>query len=150
MCVVVLCLGTATPAIARDKNTKAAAVDAFERYVDQLNKRQWVRLYARLTPVQKADITASRFSECMDERPDAELTVDEIVETYRERAIIPGTSVEANTVAITVKATARIGSRSQSATDTVHQIYANGRWTFALDAEQFDNCSSSLLDRKSG
>jgi hypothetical protein len=70
-------------------------------------------------------------------------TVDDVLETYAEKATIPGATDNVRTVAITIKATVHRGSTSQQATDTVHQIYADRRWRFALAQDEFDKCRTS-------
>jgi hypothetical protein len=130
------------PAVAVEANTKKGAVVAFERYVDALNKRQWGRIYKRLYPGQQSQISSSAFLACMDVSGRAGITIeiDEILETYAEKVTIPGTADTVKTVALTVKTTARSGSASQQATDTVHQVYADGRWRIALTQSDFDQC----------
>jgi hypothetical protein len=132
----------AQPAASAEPKNKKAAVEAFERYVDMLNKQQWGRIYKRLYPGQQSQISASAFLTCMDVSGRAGITIeiDEILETYAEKAPVPGTADTVKTVAITVKTTARSGSASQQATDTVHQVYADGRWRIALTQSDFDEC----------
>ena len=78
----------------------------------------------------RAQISPAEFAACMNKRPTVELTDLLVLETYRERATIPGTDVRANTVAITVRFKAKRGTLTQTATDTAHQIYDKGRWRF--------------------
>ena len=97
-------------------------------------------------PTQHAQISPAEFAACMDKRPMVELTDLSVLESYRERATIPGTDVRAKTVAITVRFKAKRGSLTQTTTDTAHQIYAKGRWRFALDANQLEQCLAPRAD----
>jgi hypothetical protein len=133
-------LVTAMPAVAKEAKTDDAAVDAFEHYVDQLNKRQWGRLYALLYPAQRKLVADDAFTACMDERPNVTITDVDVSETYHEKATVPGTNRPVDTVAITLEMTATDGSQTQTQTDTVHMIYAKGRWRFALTGAQLDAC----------
>jgi hypothetical protein len=84
----------AQPAASAEPNTKKAAVAAFERYVDMVNRRQWGRLYTHLYPGQKAQISSGAFAACLDElRPNGvTVEIDDVLETYTEKVTIPGTA----------------------------------------------------------
>lgn len=143
LAVVILAgVSGARPAQAADEKSKKAGTAAFLSYVDRLNKRQWGRLYKNLYPGQQAQLALADFTACMDERPStAKVQVDEVVEAYWEKATIPGTSDTVRTLALTIRATATSGGREQQITDTVHQIYADKRWRFALSADELANCT---------
>src|SRR5689334_20832053 len=95
----------AQPAASAEPKNKKAAVEAFERYVDMVNRRQWGRIYTRLYPGQQKQVSAGAFTACLDElRPDGVTAeIDDVVETYTEKVTIPGTADNVKSVAITVK-----------------------------------------------
>ena len=133
---------SAMPATAAEPNTKQAAVDAFQRYVEMLNKRQWGRVYRILYPGQKERVSSAEFMACLDKRRPNGVTaeLDDISDVYFEKVTVPGTDDNVRSVAITASGTIHRGSASQKFTDTVHQIYADGRWRVAMAQDDLDGC----------
>jgi hypothetical protein len=136
---------TATSGLAAEPDTKKAAVAALRRYADMTNKRQWGRIYKMLYPGQQALLSSAQFVSCSKHRPELTISIDKIDDVRYEYQNIPRTNDSVRTVAITVDATARFGSKSLKNTSTENLIYADGKWRFALTEPNLENCNAARV-----
>ena len=126
---------------AAEPNTTKGAVAAVKERLELINDRQWDRLYKSLYPGQQAQISPSAFAACSDETyKGTTAKIDDIVETHTEKVAVPGTTDNVKSVSVSFRGTAETGPTTQQFRTTIHAIYADGRWRFALSQSEFDHC----------
>jgi len=126
-----------------------AAFDAHKLNEEQIENRQWGRVWETLHPAQQVSVPKPLFVKCFEagegefQIPTARL---ELVEAYEEPWTISGTDTDTPSVALTVKRVSEpIGEGGEGAgqteetTDTVHLFLVDGEWRWILaDVSNFN------------
>ncbi len=121
-----------------------SAGDAFKRQLQFLSDGQISRVYDELHPEQQKLFTLDQYRCARDKKSGVDVVSVEIVDEYPERIPIPGTSVQADSTAVTAKLTVNVLGEEQSDTDTFHEIAVDGKWKFTVsDPTEAIDCSAS-------
>lgn len=111
----------------------SGAEDALERQIGYLSDGQYGRLYDELHPAQQKLIDEDAFVRCYDEvAGGVSITGFDVKDTYPEKVRIPGTTLKADSVAVTVAIKAKIGEAPGEDTRTFHEFDVDGDWRFTL------------------
>lgn len=110
------------------------AAAAFRATVDEAGKGQFGRLWESLHPAQKAKIDRATFESCYgDQVAGVDVEGVEIVETYEEKADVPGTDLkDVPSTAVTAKLTVSRAGQTASVTDTAHMFLVDGAWRWTM------------------
>lgn len=110
---------------------RRAAEDAMKRQFDQVDRGQWGRQWEELHPAQQAFVPKDAFVQC-SQKGGLSIESLSILETFEERVAIPGTTVQADSVAITAQVKARIGQLKDDFKQTFHEFEVNGQWRWTI------------------
>jgi hypothetical protein len=113
-----------------------SAESALRRQFDELNKGQFGKEWDELHPAQQAIISREHYIECGAKANLPTVDSADVIETYQEDVTIPGTSVKASSIALTVKLELSLGLLKNEATDTYHEVQVDGVWRWALAAPE--------------
>jgi hypothetical protein len=127
----------ATDESGEEPQTDEAAVAAFERSVEYVTDGQYGRAYANIHPAQQELFDQATYEQCVREFwAGIEVTDIEVQEVFEEEITIPGTDETTTTTAITAEITLARGGLEQSDTDTFHEVYVDGQWTFTVSSAE--------------
>jgi hypothetical protein len=121
---------------------QASSAGTFIRTVLHLRtSRQYARLYSSLHPAQQEFVGRAMFIDCENQRDEAlglalKLTGFNVVKTYQEKILIPGTQQTAQSTAVKYKYRVRAGDQGVvTITDSSHAVRVNGLWKWLLTAK---------------
>ncbi len=119
------------------------AGDALKRQLQFLSDGQTSRVYDELHPEQQKLFTLDQYRCARDKKSGVDIVGVEIIDEYPERIPIPGTSLQADSTAVTAKITVTLLGEEQSDTDTFHEIAVDGKWKFTVsDPSESIDCVS--------
>jgi hypothetical protein len=114
---------------ARDGAPAESAEDAFRRQLGYASKGQLVRMWDEMHPAQQAVVPRDLFVKCQGEAwSGVDVRDVDVLETFREKVALPGSSLEVDATALTFRITAVVAGRTLSDTDTMHEVAVDGAW----------------------
>lgn len=117
-----------------DAGGHSDAVAAFERQFDLLSDGQFGRQWDELHPAQQELVARDDYVACMtDQAAGLDITSVDVEETFTESITVPGTAVEADSVAITARVVAKVAGVEDETTDTYHEVEVDGGWRWVTD-----------------
>ena len=130
--VLVVLAGLAMPAGAAQSPDDAAAVKALKSQIRLLSDGATGKAWLQLHPVQQETIPRTRYVQCASKQS-ISVTELKVKDVYHEQVVIPGTSVTADSTAITVSLTGSVGGKpSSTQTATFHEFKVGKTWRFAV------------------
>jgi hypothetical protein len=124
--------GTTTSSTAPGEDRRRAAQDALRRQFDHIDKGQWGLQWEELHPAQQAIVPKDQFIRCSQQRGGFRIESLDVLESVEERVTIPGTSVQADSVAITVQVKASMGGTKEDFKRTSHEFEVGGQWRWMI------------------
>jgi hypothetical protein len=139
---VILLASVMFTGLARAAPDTDAAVKAMRTQIAEMFAGQYGLAWKALHPAQQALLPRDEFMHCAAANAEAASSVVfddvEVLKTYREPVLIPGTDVHAKSVAITIRITAHSGLLKDEDVSTGHYIRVGKRWTWILrDPSEF-------------
>ena len=117
-----------------------SAGDFLKSYYVRIGHGQYGRVWNGLHPAHQQYISRDRYIDCADRLfPSFEVERWRVLDSYPEKAGLPGTNLRVNTTAVTIQYTLSSRGRQQTETTTRHAIAYRGGWRWALSAEQVSN-----------
>ena len=112
-------------------STTASAEQAMLRQFDNVQKRQWARHWEELHPAQQAFVAKDQFIRCSDQ---LSLSIESVnvVRSFEDRVTVPGTTLQADSVAIAAQVKVRIGQLATDFERTFHEFEVDGEWRWAI------------------
>ena len=116
----------------------SGAVDAFEGFIEHINRGQYGRAWDNLHPAQQTIVTREDYIQCRGD-DSFEIEIIEILEEYDEEVPIAGTDLVVASTAITAEVRISSGLFEDTSMDTIHQILVDGEWRWILsDPNDYD------------
>lgn len=113
---------------------KETAFDALRRQLRYLGDGQAGRAWQEIHPAQQALIPQALYVQCVSAAGSFDVSNIKIKESFGESMRIPGTTIDAQSTALTVSYTIKRGLLELEDTDTFHEIAVDGQWRFTVKA----------------
>lgn len=125
------CGGGDSKSLATPKTGESAG-DAVTRQLNLLSNKQFGPEWDELHPAQQALIPRDAYIQCGAKGNLPAISDVSVTTTYNEAVTIPGTQQKADSTAVTVKLTARLGAQTQQLTQTFHEFVVDGHWRWTV------------------
>lgn len=96
--------------------------------------------YDVLVPQQQELFSRTQFDVCGGSGSNTEMKSLEILDVYEEPILIPGTSAEVDTTAVTVKVEFSVSGKMVTDTTTLHLVDVDGGWRWMTTERQIEEC----------
>lgn len=122
-----------------DGNNASGPATALRTFFEQADRGQWGRQWDTLHPAQQALIRREAFVTCRTADLSGFSLEDlDIVETFGEPTVVPGTDLEVERVAVTFALEGAFGLLTFDDRDTAQLVLFGEKWTWLMRQETVD------------